>query len=93
MRTDLSGKIKHIEYAISAPFGDEVVNLLGLLSDWGLRNAHGMALPGRAGIGATPVLPMSAKSKITVQMEDQPGAGSDALEFRARPLIAAKRYK
>ena len=45
-RTDLSGKIKHVEYAISDPLGDEVVNLLGLLSDWGFRNAPVMAEPG-----------------------------------------------
>jgi DNA-binding HxlR family transcriptional regulator len=43
VRTDFSGKIKHVEYMISTPLGDEVVNLLQLLSDWGLRNAQAMA--------------------------------------------------
>lgn len=46
VRTDFSGKIKHVEYEICAPLGDEVVNLLQLLSDWGLRNAEGLADPG-----------------------------------------------
>jgi DNA-binding HxlR family transcriptional regulator len=92
VRTDLSGKIKHVEYTISVPLGDAVINLLGLLSDWGLRYAPAMALPGRTRIGGKPVLPMPAKSEITVQMEVKPGAGSGAAEFRARPLISAKRY-
>ena len=43
VRTDFSGKIKHVEYTISAPLGVPVVNLLGLLSDWGLQNAPVMA--------------------------------------------------
>jgi DNA-binding HxlR family transcriptional regulator len=34
-RTDLSGKIKHVEYTISAPLGMAVANLVGFLSDWG----------------------------------------------------------
>ena len=50
VRTDFSGKVKHVEYAISAPLGDQVVNLLQLLSDWGFRNAQAMA-----GAGGTPV--------------------------------------
>jgi DNA-binding HxlR family transcriptional regulator len=62
-RTDLSGKIKHVEYTISAPLGVAVVNLLGSLSDWGMQHAPAMAL-GRTRIGATPVLPMPAKSEI-----------------------------
>jgi DNA-binding HxlR family transcriptional regulator len=93
VRTDLSGKIQHVEYTISAPLGEAVVNLLGLLSDWGLRNAPAIALPGRTRIGTNPVLPMSAKSEITIQMEDRGEAGSSVAEFRARPLISAKRYK
>jgi DNA-binding HxlR family transcriptional regulator len=64
VRTDLSGKIKHVEYAISAPLGSVVINLLGFLSDWGMRYAPPMALHGRSRIGATPVLPMPAKSEI-----------------------------
>lgn len=53
-RTDFSGKIKHVEYAISAPRGDQVVNLLQLLSDWGLRNAEAMAEVGRAPVPRVP---------------------------------------
>lgn len=78
-RTDLSGKIKHVEYAISAPLGDQVVNLLQLLSDWGLRYAPTMVVPGRTRVGTAPVLPISPKSEITVQIKDQPGAGSGAI--------------
>jgi len=40
VRTDLSGKIKHVEYTIPAPLGVTVVNLLGLLSDWGIRHVR-----------------------------------------------------
>lgn len=47
VRTDFSEKIKHVEYAISAPLGDGVVNLLQWLSDWDLRNAQEMAVAGR----------------------------------------------
>lgn len=46
VRTDLSGKIKHIEYTISAPLGRAVMNLLGLLSEWGCRHASVMAFKG-----------------------------------------------
>jgi DNA-binding HxlR family transcriptional regulator len=53
-RTDLSERIKHVEYRISAPLGVAVVNLLGLLSDWGFRHAPAMALRGRTRTGATP---------------------------------------
>lgn len=53
-RTDLSGKIKHVEYAISAPLGDQVVNLLQLLSDWGLRNTQAMAAAGRTPVPRVP---------------------------------------
>jgi DNA-binding HxlR family transcriptional regulator len=67
VRTDLSGKIKHVEYAISAPLGIDVMNLLGLLSDWGSRHAPAIALHGGTRRGATPVLPMPAKSEITAQ--------------------------
>jgi DNA-binding HxlR family transcriptional regulator len=92
VRTDFSGKIKHVEYTISVPLGKALVNLLTLLSDWGLRYAPAMAVPGRTRVGAAAVLPMSAKSKITVQMEDQADAGSCSAELRARPLISAKRH-
>ena len=70
VRTDFSGKIKHVEYTMSAPLGLAVVNLLGLLSDWGLRYAPAMAVPGRARVGAAPVLPMSAKSETVAQVKD-----------------------
>lgn len=54
VRTEFSGKIKHVEYTISAPLGDEIVNLLGLLSDWGLRNAPVMAEVGRTPVPRVP---------------------------------------
>jgi DNA-binding HxlR family transcriptional regulator len=54
VRTDFSGKIKHVEYAISAPLGDQVVNLLQLLSNWGLRNAQEMAVAGRTPVPRVP---------------------------------------
>jgi len=66
-RADLSGKIKHVEYMVSAPFGMAVMNLLGLLSNWGSRHAPAMALHGGKRTGATPVLPMPAKSQNNVQ--------------------------
>jgi DNA-binding HxlR family transcriptional regulator len=54
VRTDFSGKIKHVEYAISAPLGDQVANLLQLLSDWRLRNPPVMAAAGRALVPRVP---------------------------------------
>jgi DNA-binding HxlR family transcriptional regulator len=54
VRTDFSGKIKHVEYAISVPLGDRVVNLLQLLSDWGLRNAPAIAAAGRTKVPRVP---------------------------------------
>jgi DNA-binding HxlR family transcriptional regulator len=69
VRIDLSGKIKHVEYTVSAPFGRAVMNLLGMLSDWGIRYTSGMALHGRTRTSATPVLPMLAKSEITSRRE------------------------
>ena len=44
VRTDLSLRVKHVEYTISAPLGNAVINLLGMLSEWGI--------PARAGGGA-----------------------------------------
>ena len=67
VRTDLSGKIKHVEYAVAAPLGVAVMNPLGSLSDWGCRHARAMALLRGARTGATPVLPMPARSEITAQ--------------------------
>ena len=66
-RADLSRKIKHVEYMVSAPFGMAVMNLVGLLSNWGSRHATAMALHGGKRTGATPVLPMPAKSQNNVQ--------------------------
>jgi len=39
-RTDLSGRIKHVEYSLSAPLGIAVINLVGTLSGWATRHAH-----------------------------------------------------
>lgn len=66
VRTDLSGKIKHVEYAIAAPLGVAVMSLLGLLSDWGSRHVRAMALHGGKRTGATPVLPTPAKPQNSV---------------------------
>jgi len=67
VRTDLSGKIKHVEYAVAAPLGVAVMNLLGLLSDWGSQHARAMALHGGTRTRGTPVLPTPAKSETTAQ--------------------------
>lgn len=45
VRTDLSGRIKCVEYTIATPLGKAVVNLLRLLSDWGLRNVPATVPP------------------------------------------------
>jgi len=37
-RTDLSGKIKRVEYTVCDPFGIAVLDLLVFLADWGRRN-------------------------------------------------------
>jgi DNA-binding HxlR family transcriptional regulator len=54
VRTDLSRKIKHVEYTISAPLGLAVINLLGLLSDWRFRHSGAMALGDSAGNSSRP---------------------------------------
>lgn len=54
VRTDLSAKIKHVEYTISMPFGEAVINLLKLLSEWGIRHAPALTSNGTTGIGAKP---------------------------------------
>lgn len=54
VRTDFSEKIKHVEYAISAPLGDQVVNLLQLLFDWALQNLSVMAAAGSAPVPRIP---------------------------------------
>jgi DNA-binding HxlR family transcriptional regulator len=40
VRTDRSRKIKHVEYTVCAPLGRAVMNLLELLSDWGIRHTQ-----------------------------------------------------
>lgn len=35
VRTEFNGKVKHVEYTVSAPVGIAILNLLGLLMDWG----------------------------------------------------------
>ena len=40
VRADLSGRIKHVEYTLSAPLGIAVINLVGTLSGWATRHAH-----------------------------------------------------
>jgi DNA-binding HxlR family transcriptional regulator len=47
VRADLSGKIKHVEYTISAPLGVAVMKLVEFLSDWGIRNTPTTALRGK----------------------------------------------
>jgi DNA-binding HxlR family transcriptional regulator len=54
VRTDLSEKIKHVEYTISAPLGVAVTDLLGLIFDWGNRHPSLMALQSTAETGARP---------------------------------------
>lgn len=68
VRTDFSGKIKHVEYTISATLGDEVATLLGFLSDWGLRNAPVMAVSGRTRILGRPVVEWSIQGKNVAKM-------------------------
>jgi DNA-binding HxlR family transcriptional regulator len=83
-RTDLSGKIKHVEYMVSVPLGVAVMNLLRLLSDWGSRHAPMMGLHDRTRIVATTALP------IPVRLEAQPFAGSGAADWQRRPLVSTK---
>lgn len=66
-RTDLSRKVKHVEYAISVPLRSAVMNLLKTLSDWGIRLAPAIARHGRTQTDATLVVLMPVKSEITVQ--------------------------
>jgi DNA-binding HxlR family transcriptional regulator len=90
VRTDLSGRIKHVEYTFSLPLGVAVLNLLVTLSDWGVSHASVMALKRETRTSATTVLPIPAKSQITVQMEARPYAGFGAADLRSRPLVSKR---
>ncbi len=80
VRTDLSGKIKHVEYTISAPLGDEVVILLQLLSDWSLRNAQAMTVAGGAPVAGVPTEVESlAKSVCKMCTEGAPKTTSKSV--------------
>ena len=69
VRTDLSGKIKRVEYTISAPLGNTLLNLIALLSDWGIRYVPTMTLEGRKRTRANPGLEIAAKADITGRPE------------------------
>ena len=72
LRTDLSGRIKRVEYTISAPLATAVMDLLGFLSDWGLRHAPLALAGGPALLGAKSRLNIAARTKTAVQTEDRP---------------------
>ena len=43
VRTDLSGKVPHVEYSLSNPHGRSVLNLIDSLAQWGMRHSHSIA--------------------------------------------------
>lgn len=88
VRTDLSGKIKHVEYTISAPLGVAVINLVGFLSDWGIRHARMAQQDGTPIIAKLPV-DKAPGTTTTVRKDAQPCASSDAAS-RARPLVSMR---
>jgi len=90
VRTDLSEKIKHVEYTISAPIGLAVVNLVGVLSDWGIRHAQAAPLEDKTPASAKRQLSVAAGSEITVRGNARPCADSDAPNSRARPLVSTR---
>jgi len=90
VRTDLSGKIKHVEYAIAAPLGVAVMNLLGLLSDWGSRHARAIALHGGMRASAIPVRQLPTKSEEAIHVSDQACAGSGEPSSRLRLLASVR---
>jgi len=85
VRTDLSGKIKHVEYTISAPLGVAIMNLLGFLSDWGIRHAQTVSPAGRTSVNAKRRPGVSDGPEIIVRRDAQPCADSDAADSHGRP--------
>lgn len=90
LRTDLSGKIKHVEYAISVPLGLAVVNLVGLLSDWGTRHAQLDPPAGRTLVTIKQRPGVSAGPEIIVRKDAQPCAGPGAAGAHGRPSASMK---
>lgn len=90
VRTDLSGKIKHVEYTISAPLGVALMNLVGFLSDWGIRHVQTASLADRKPITTRRQAGVSAGPEIILRKGAQPCAGSDVADSRARPLVSTK---
>lgn|GEM_PF-3439275 len=90
VRTDLSGRIKHVEYAISAPLGTAVMNLLGLLSDWGSRHTQAVPPEERTPTAAKRRLGASAERENIVRRDARPCADFDAVDSRARPQVSAR---
>ncbi len=43
VRSDLSGKVPHVEYSLSASLGRSVVNLIDFLAQWGI--GHSVPMP------------------------------------------------
>lgn len=43
IRTDLSGKLPHVEYSLSNSLGQAVVNLIDALAKWGMRHSPSAA--------------------------------------------------
>ena len=81
VRTDFSGKIKHVEYAVSAPLCEKVGDLLRFLSDWGLRNAPAMAAAGRTPIPRVPT-EWSTLAKSIGRMCTEGAPKGDSKDFR-----------
>jgi DNA-binding HxlR family transcriptional regulator len=89
-RTDLSGKIKHVEYTISGPLGAAVLNLVGFLSDWEIRDAQRAPLETRTLAATKRRLRVGTGGEITVRRDTQPCGGSNAPRSRARPLVSTR---
>lgn len=90
VRTDLSGKIKHVEYTLSAPLGVAVANLVAFLSNWGTRHAQ-LATPGDRTPVTTKRQPgVSAGPEIMVRRDAQPCAVSDVAGSCARSRASTR---
>jgi len=96
VRTDLSGRVKRVEYTISAPLGTAVMNLLGFLSDWGIRHLPLAPLNGPTLFRAKSGLNIAARKKTAVRMENQPCTDScppvSVLHRQPAPIIPGKAH-
>jgi HxlR-like helix-turn-helix len=68
IRTDLSGRLRHVEYSLSDSGGSAVLQLINTLTEWGTQYASLLSKPEatRNSSGLTASAPMNGLSYISI---------------------------